>query len=459
MFIDDTIAAIATAPGEAGIGIIRISGPKALETANKIFTAAKKDTDLKDNNRRLVYGHIKDDEAVVDEVLISYMKGPHTFTREDIIEINCHGGFIAVRKILELVLRSGARIADRGEFTKRAFLNGRIDLSQAEAIMDIITAKTSASFEAAQKQLEGNLSSFVNEIRQILKMDLARLVVAIDFPEEDEPEVTYAELKSDLIICKSKITDLINSFDKGKIIRDGLKTVIVGKPNVGKSSLLNAILNESRAIVTEVPGTTRDIIEEYISLGGIPLKIVDTAGIRETDDIVEKIGVQRSRESFDSADLIIMMLDSSKPLTDEDTHILEMMKDKKALILINKTDLPAVFTDEDIKHYAGESPIIRISALEKRGIDLIEKEIEKMVYDGKLTSDNDIMITNARHKASLEKSLEACSDGLSGIENSLEMDILEIDFNNAWSSLGHITGDTVSEDLLDTIFKEFCIGK
>lgn len=459
MFTDDTIAAIATAPGEAGIGIIRISGPKSLEIADRIFQPVKKETRLKDNNRRLVYGHIVDEDKQIDEVLVSYMKAPHTFTREDIIEINCHGGFISVRKILELVLRSGARVADRGEFTKRAFLNGRIDLSQAEATMDIITSKTSASFEAAQKQLEGNLSSAVNDIRQILKMDLARLVVAIDFPEEDEPEVTYAELKRDLLICRDKINDLIKTFDKGKIIRDGLKTVIVGKPNVGKSSLLNALLNESRAIVTEIPGTTRDIIEEYISLGGIPLKIVDTAGIRETDDIVEKIGVQRSRESFDSADLIIMVLDSSKPLTDEDTHILGMMKDKKALILINKTDLQAVFTDEDIKHYAGESPIIRISALEKKGMDLIEKQIEKMVYDGKLTTDNDILITSARHKDSLERACSSCSDALTGIENSLEMDILEIDFNDAWASLGQITGDTVSEDLLDTIFKEFCIGK
>ena len=459
MFIDDTIAAVATAPGEAGIGIVRLSGPKALDIANKIFKPIKGNTDLSMQVRKLVYGHVYDQDKVIDEVLISYMKKPHTFTREDVVEINCHGGYISVRKILEAVIRNGARLADRGEFTKRAFLNGRIDLSQAEAIIDIINAKTNASFDIAQKHLEGNLSASIKQIRDKLTMDLAKITVAIDFPEEDEPEVTYEELSVDLKEVMTSIKGLIASFETGKILRDGLKTVIVGKPNVGKSSLLNAILKESRAIVTEIEGTTRDIIEEYVNIGGIPLKIVDTAGIRETDDLVEKIGVQKSKESFESADLVIMMLDSSRHLSSQDQDILSLLGDKKAIILVNKTDLPSMVTDDEIHNYAKGKPIIRISALEKKGIDLLEKEIENMVLEGSLKTQNDIMVTNARHKMALERAFEACSDALTALADNIPLDIAETDFKNAWNELGHITGDTVSEDLLDTIFREFCIGK
>lgn len=459
MYIDDTIAAVATAPGEAGIGIVRISGPKSLEIANLIFRPISKKSSLLENPRKLIYGHIVDDESVLDEVLIAFMKGPYTFTKEDVVEINCHGGYISVRKILELVIRRGARLADKGEFTKRAFLNGRIDLSQAEAIMDIITSKTNASFEIAQKQLEGNLSSKIKDIRNIITMDLAKITVAIDFPEEDEPEVTYDELSEDLKRISDEIEVLIGSFDKGKIMRDGLKTVIVGKPNVGKSSLLNAILNESRAIVTEIAGTTRDIIEEYVNIGGIPLRIVDTAGIRETDDIVEQIGVQKSKESIESADLVIMMLDSSRELTDEDIDILTSLDNKKSIILMNKTDLLPAITEEDIEKYGKGKTIIKISALEKKGIEELEKEIEKMVYEGQLKTENDIMVTNARHKNSLETAFNACNDALEALGQNIELDIVETDFKIAWDSLGKITGDTVSEDLLDTIFREFCIGK
>ncbi|MBP2028557.1 tRNA modification GTPase [Acetoanaerobium pronyense] len=459
MYIDDTIAAVATAPGEAGIGIVRISGPNSLDIANTIFRPVSKNINILENPRKLIYGHIIDKDIKVDEVLLSFMKGPHTFTREDIVEINCHGGYISVRKILELVIKSGARIADRGEFTKRAFLNGRIDLSQAEATMDIITSKTSASFDIAQKQLEGKLSSKIKEIRDILTLDLAKITVAIDFPEEDEPEVTYEELLADLKKIKDEIHALILSFDKGKIMRDGLKTVIVGKPNVGKSSLLNAILKESRAIVTEIAGTTRDIIEEYVNIGGIPLRIVDTAGIRETEDIVEKIGVQKSKESIESADLVIMMLDSSRELTDEDIEILTYLDNKKSIILMNKTDLAQAITDEDIEKHTHGKSVIKISALENKGIEEIEKEIEKMVYEGELQTENDIMVTNARHKNSLEKAYTSCCDAIDALDSNIELDIAETDFKIAWDSLGQITGDTVSEDLLDTIFREFCIGK
>lgn len=459
MYIDDTITAVATAPGEAGIGIVRISGPKSLDIANMIFRPVSKNTKISENPRKLIYGHIVDNDMKVDEVLLSFMKGPHTFTREDVVEINCHGGYISVRKILELAIKSGARIADRGEFTKRAFLNGRIDLSQAEATMDVITSKTSASFDIAQKQLEGKLSSKIKEIRDILTLDLAKITVAIDFPEEDEPEVTYEELLTDLKKIKDEVHALILSFEKGKIMRDGLKTVIVGKPNVGKSSLLNAILKESRAIVTEIAGTTRDIIEEYVNIGGIPLRIVDTAGIRETEDIVEKIGVQKSKESIESADLVIMMLDSSRELTDEDIEILTYLDNKKSMILMNKTDLDQAITVEDIKKYTHEKSIIKISALENKGIEEIEKEIEKMVYEGELQTENDIMVTNARHKNALEKAYTSCCDAIVALDSNIELDIAETDFKIAWDSLGQITGDTVSEDLLDTIFREFCIGK
>ena len=459
MFIDDTIAAVATAPGEAGIGIVRLSGPKALDIANKIFKPMKVGTDLSLEIRKLIYGHVFEDDKLIDEVLITYMKSPHTFTREDVVEINCHGGYISVRKILESVIRNGARLADRGEFTKRAFLNGRIDLSQAEAIIDIINAKTNASFDIAQKQLEGNLSKSIKGLRDKLTMDLAKITVAIDFPEEDEPEVTYEELSCDLQAIIEQIKNLITSFETGKILRDGLKTVIVGKPNVGKSSLLNAILKESRAIVTEIEGTTRDIIEEYINIGGIPLKIVDTAGIRETDDIVERIGVQKSKESFESADLVIMMLDSSRHLSKEDEDILSLLGDQKAIIIVNKTDLSSLVTDDEIHNYAKGKPIVRISALEKTGIDLLEKEIENMVLEGSLKTQNDIMVTNARHKMALEKALNACIDALMALSDNIPLDIAEIDFKNAWNELGNITGDTISEDLLDTIFREFCIGK
>lgn len=459
MYMEDTITAVATAPGEAGIGIVRISGKNSLEIANKIFTPHIQGKKLAENSRRLIYGMIYDGEKPVDEVLISYMKAPHTFTGEDVVEINCHGGYISVKKILSLVLEKGARMAERGEFTKRAFLSGRIDLSQAEAVIDVIKAKTDASMDLAQSQLSGKLSSQVKVLRDKITMSLARITVAIDFPEEDEPEVTYEELIQYLQEVREGIRELIASFDQGKILRDGLKTVIIGKPNVGKSSLLNAILKESRAIVTDIAGTTRDIIEEYVNIGGIPLKIVDTAGIRDTQDVVEKIGVERSVESLESADLCIMMLDSSQEISPEDREILERIQDKKAIILINKTDLPPKVKEEEIHAYAKDKPIIKISALENTGIDQLEKEIEKMIYGGKLHTENDIMITNVRHKDALEKAEKSCQDGIQGLEDGLPLDILETDFRDIWEYLGWITGESVSEDLLDTIFREFCIGK
>ncbi|MEJ8555353.1 tRNA uridine-5-carboxymethylaminomethyl(34) synthesis GTPase MnmE [Tepidibacter sp. Z1-5] len=459
MYIDDTIAAIATAPGEGGIGIVRISGEKALDIAESVFESVNKKSIKDYNPRTLIYGNIIEDGKIIDEVLLAYMKGPHTYTKEDVIEINCHGGFISVKKILELVLKKGARLAEGGEFTKRAFLNGRIDLSQAEAVMDIINAKTDLSYNVAQSQLEGSLSFKIKELRNKVTELLAHVEVAIDFPDEDVEHITYENLYNKSKELRKEITNLYETSETGKIIRDGLKTVIVGKPNVGKSSLLNAILKESRAIVTDIPGTTRDVIEEFVNINGIPLRIIDTAGIRETEDIVEKIGVQKSRESFESADLAILVLDASRCLSVEDIDILENVKNKNTIVLINKTDLENKIDEDKIKEYVDEKRIIKISALERKGIDKLENEIADMVYKGNVSQGDSVMITNVRHKDSLERAIKSINDAINAIEDNMALDFIEVDLKNIWDYLGEVSGDTVSEDLLDTIFRDFCIGK
>ena len=360
MFIDDTIAAIATAPGEGGIGIIRISGEKSLQVAQSIFKS-KSGKMIKDYNARtLIYGTVVDNEKVIDEVLVAYMKGPNSYTAEDVIEINCHGGFISVKKILELILSKGVRLAEAGEFTKRAFLNGRIDLSQAEAIIDVIKSKTDMAHEVAQSQLEGSLAKKIKDLRMNVTEVLAHLEVSIDFAEEDVEEITYQTLEEKALELRNEIKKLYDTAESGKILRDGLKTVIVGKPNVGKSSLLNSILGENRAIVTDIAGTTRDVIEEFVNIKGIPLKIVDTAGIRETEDVVEKIGVEKSRESFSTADLVIMVLDASRKLSEEDMEILESLKNKKTIVLLNKMDLEPQIELEKIEEFVNSEDIIKI---------------------------------------------------------------------------------------------------
>lgn len=459
MFIDDTIAAIATAPGEGGIGIVRISGEKSLEVAQSIFKS-KSGKMIKDyNTRTLIYGKIVDGEKVIDEVLVAYMKGPNSYTAEDVIEINCHGGFISVKKILELILSKGVRIADAGEFTKRAFLNGRIDLSQAEAIIDVIKSKTDMAHEVAQNQLEGSLAKKIKDLRMNVTEVLAHLEVSIDFAEEDVEEITYQTLEEKAHELRNEITKLYDTAESGKILRDGLKTVIVGKPNVGKSSLLNSILGENRAIVTDIAGTTRDVIEEFVNIKGIPLKIVDTAGIRETEDIVEKIGVEKSRESFSTADLVIMVLDASRKLSEEDMEILESIKNKKTIVLLNKVDLEAQIELEKIKEFVSSDDIIEISALKNQGIEKLQDKIESMVYQGSVKNSSNLMITNSRHKDALFKAYESINDAISAIEQRMPYDFIEVDFKNIWDYLGYINGDTVREDLLDTIFANFCIGK
>ena len=434
MFIDDTIAAIATAPGEGGIGIIRISGEKSLQVAQSIFKS-KSGKMIKDYNARtLIYGTVVDNEKVIDEVLVAYMKGPNSYTAEDVIEINCHGGFISVKKILELILSKGVRLAEAGEFTKRAFLNGRIDLSQAEAIIDVIKSKTDMAHEVAQSQLEGSLAKKIKDLRMNVTEVLAHLEVSIDFAEEDVEEITYQTLEEKALELRNEIKKLYDTAESGKILRDGLKTVIVGKPNVGKSSLLNSILGENRAIVTDIAGTTRDVIEEFVNIKGIPLKIVDTAGIRETEDVVEK-------------------------LSEEDMEILESLKNKKTIVLLNKMDLEPQIELEKIEEFINSEDIIKISALKHQGIEELQDKIEAMVYHGSVKNSSNLMITNSRHKDALFKAYESINDAISAIEQRMPYDFIEVDFKNIWDYLGYINGDTVREDLLDTIFANFCIGK
>jgi len=459
--IDDNITAIATAPGEAGISIVRISGPSAIDVLDRIFRS-KKGISIKEfPQRRIVYGHIVDKEKnkVLDEVLVVYMKAPYTYTKEDIVEINCHGGIVPARNILELVLRNGVRMAEPGEFTKRAFLNGRIDLAQAEAVMDLISAKTDKGFDIALNQLEGGLSRKVRDIRDIIVETLAHLHVSIDYTEEDIEEITYPELLTRSQTIKEKIQSLLKTSETGKIIREGLNTVIIGKPNVGKSSLLNALLRESRAIVTDIPGTTRDIIEEYLSVRGIPLKIVDTAGIRQTEDLVEKIGVERSKEFFNKADLIILVLDASNELTKEDMEIINHIKYKKAIILLNKTDLPQRIREEELKELLGDKRIIKTSIIEEKGLGEIEDEIVNMVYGGQVKSADTSFVTNIRHKNSLERALKSIEEGLNATKQNLPYDLIEVDIKDCYDALGEITGDTVEDDIIDKIFANFCLGK
>lgn len=459
MFIDDTIAAIATAPGEGGIGIIRISGADSIAIASSIFKPFYKENLLDYPNRSLVYGNIVDSDRVIDEVLIARMEGPNSYTAEDVVEINCHGGFISVKKILELVLKKGARLADPGEFTKRAFLNGRIDLSQAEAVIDIINAKTDQSHDIAQTQLEGALSQKVRSLRNMITEVLAQVEVAIDYPEEDIEFITYKELTDKTSQIQKEVVKMYETSDTGKILREGLKTAILGKPNVGKSSLMNWILGENRAIVTEIAGTTRDVIEEFVNIKGIPLKIVDTAGIRETDDIVEKIGVEKSRDHMKSSDLVLVVLDSSRELEEDDLEILDAINPQKTLVLINKIDLESRLDMDKVKEYIAEENIIHISAMENKGLESIHDKIETMVYEGRVSNKGDVMITNTRHKDAIYKAMNSINDAIKGLEDHMSYDFIGVDLKDAWDSLGFINGDTVTEDLLDTIFKNFCIGK
>lgn len=457
--MDDTIAAIATAPGESGIGIIRMTGEKSLVILQNIFKTKDNNTLSQINERRLIYGFIVDDDVILDEVLVVYMKAPRTYTKEDIVEINCHGGMISIRRILELVLKKGARLAEKGEFTKRAFLNGRIDLSQAEAVIDMISAKTDKGFDLALNQLEGHLSNQIRTIRKELVEILSLVIAHIEYPDEDLEEVTYDDLNHQIKQIQDRIKELLRTSDTGKIIKEGLSTVIVGKPNVGKSSLLNALVKESRAIVTEIPGTTRDVIEEVIQIKGVPLRIIDTAGIRETNDVVEKIGVEKSKASFNAGDLIIFILNASEPLTSEDYMIMDLLKDKKAIVLINKTDLPLKIDIKEIQDRLKDKCVIKTSIKENKGIVDLEKAISDMVYTGELKQNDALMITNVRHKNLLERSKKFLEDAIQMVERKEALDFIEIDLRNAWEELGQIIGESIADDIIDEVFSRFCLGK
>lgn len=459
MFNDDTIAAISSAPGEGGIGIVRISGNDSLNILSKIFKGYK-DRDIKDlKSYTMRYGFIYDGDKKIDEVIVSFMEGPKTYTTENIVEIYCHGGPIPVRRTLETVLKSGARLAEPGEFTKRAFLNGRIDLSQAEAVIDMIRSKTEKSMDAALDQLQGALANELKKVKDSLIDIMAHIEATIDFPDEDIDNVLYESLIKE---CDNAIIDidkLIKTADTGKILREGLNTVIVGRPNVGKSSLLNALINENRAIVTDIPGTTRDVIEEQLNIRGIPINLIDTAGIRETNDVVEKIGVEKTKEYFNKADIIIFMLDYSEEYTEEDEEIFKLIKDKKTIILINKVDLPEKLDRRKIDKYRHGKTIIDVSIKDNKGIDLLKDEIYNFVYSGEVKYNQEILVTNIRHKNLLVKAKNSLINAKDTIVQRLPLDFVSIDIREALDSIGEITGETIQEDILNRIFSKFCIGK
>lgn len=459
--IFDTIAAISTFPGEAGIGIVRISGDDALEIISKIFKPYKPKNIKNVKSHTLHYGHIVDPEAkeVYDEVLVSIMKKPNTYTREDIVEINCHGGIVITSKILELVLKQGVRLAEPGEFTKRAFLNGRIDLSQAEAVIDIISAKTMLANKYAQKQLAGYVGSRIKDIKDKIMGLLVHLLALIDFPEEDVEELNKREMLKTAKEVMEDIDKLIISSESGRIIREGLKTAIIGKPNVGKSSLLNALLRENRAIVTEIPGTTRDIIEEYVNVKGIPIKLIDTAGIRDTDELVEKIGVAKSKEVLAEADLILFVLDASRELTKEDYEIFDILTGKNIIFVLNKIDLSKKIDEKELKNLAKDGIIIEVSTVKKIGLEKLENEIYNLVFSGDVNIREEEIIINSRQKEVLinaKKYMESCVEA---IERGYSEDLIVIDLNSALDQLGKITGETATEDLINEIFARFCVGK
>ncbi|MDY5870189.1 MAG: tRNA uridine-5-carboxymethylaminomethyl(34) synthesis GTPase MnmE [Lachnospiraceae bacterium] len=457
----DTIAAIATAMNQSGIGIIRISGNQSIEIVDKIFVNKnKKRTLMNYKSHTIHYGFICDGEEIIDEVMVSIMNKPNSFTTEDTVEINCHGGILLLNHILELVLKNGARLANPGEFTKRAFLNGRIDLSEAEAVMDLISSKNDLALKSSVKQLQGAISKKIKEIRKKIIYEIAFIESALDDPEHISLEEYPEKL---LIIVDNLIEDvnkLLSTAENGKMIKEGINTVIVGKPNAGKSSLLNLLVGEEKAIVTEIAGTTRDILEEDIRISGISLHIIDTAGIRRAEDIVEKIGVEKAKQQVMEADLIIYVVDSSVPLDENDFDIIEMIQDKKCIILFNKTDLESLVSVENLKKRTGkDTVIIKTSTKENTGINDFENAVKEMFFHGEISLNDEVMITNMRHKEALQETLESLKQVKKSIKMQMPEDFYSIDLMSAYSSLGKIIGEEVEEDLVNEIFSKFCMGK
>ncbi|MDO4300531.1 MAG: tRNA uridine-5-carboxymethylaminomethyl(34) synthesis GTPase MnmE [Clostridia bacterium] len=453
--IDDTIAAISTATGNGGIGIVRLSGSEAVEICDKIFVSPKGKKLSQQKSHTIHFGNIVYEGKIIDEVLVSVMRAPNTYTREDVVEINTHGGYRAVTAVLNTVIKSGARMAEPGEFTKRAFLNGRIDLTQAEAVIDIINAKTDASREAAMLRLEGRLSKEIRNVREDILMMLAHIEAGIDYPEHDDEAMTYNLIADNTKKALKAVDRLISSADTGKIYKEGIKTVILGRPNVGKSSLLNAMLEEDRAIVTDIPGTTRDSLEEMLNVNGIPLNIIDTAGIRNTDDVIEQIGVEKSKSLAEQADLILLMFDGSRELSSEDRELIDLVKNKKTITLINKLDLEQKIDIEALN----ELEPVNISVKSDMGINDIYERIKEMFSFGDININNEVLISGERNKESLFKAKRYLENVMETVENRMPEDFITMDLTEAYAALGEITGEALEEDIIDKIFSEFCLGK
>jgi len=455
----DTIAAISTALGEGAIAIVRVSGDDAVEKVDRIF----KGKDLTEvPSHTIHYGHIVDLDTnqVIEEVMVSIMRAPRTFTRENIVEINCHGGLVSVNKVLQLILAQGVRLAEPGEFTKRAFLNGRIDLSQAEAVMDLIRAKTDRAMNVAINQMEGRLSKLIGRLRQEILETLAHVEVNIDYPEYDDvEEMTHNILIEKATHVRSEIEKILETSKQGKILREGIATAIIGRPNVGKSSLLNSLVQEKKAIVTDIAGTTRDVIEEYVNVRGVPLKLIDTAGIRETEDVVERIGVERSKEMMSQADLVLVVVNYSEALTNEDEDLFRAVQGKDFIVIVNKTDLPQAIDMERVTELAAGNRVITTSLIEEQGIDELEKAIADLFFEGTIDSTDMTYVSNARHIGLLTQAGQTIGDAIEAIENGVPIDMVQIDLTRTWEILGEITGDTVHESLIDQLFSQFCLGK
>ncbi|WML24331.1 tRNA uridine-5-carboxymethylaminomethyl(34) synthesis GTPase MnmE [Neobacillus sp. OS1-33] len=458
----DTIAAISTPMGEGAIAIVRLSGDEAILIADKLFRSIGGKKLSEAATHTIHYGHLLDPKSgqVVEEVMVSVMRGPKTFTKEDVVEINCHGGIVSVNRVLMQVLTNGARLAEPGEFTKRAFLNGRIDLSQAEAVMDLIRAKTDRAMNVALGQMEGRLSKLIQRLRQEILEILAHVEVNIDYPEYDDvEEMTHKMLAEKAYFVREEIKKLLQTSEQGKILREGLSTAIVGRPNVGKSSLLNSLVHENKAIVTDIPGTTRDVIEEYVNVRGVPLRLLDTAGIRETEDIVERIGVERSRQVLQDADLILLVLNYADKLSLVDEQLFEVVKGMDVIVIINKTDLEQQIDLDKVRELAKEHKIVTTSLLEDRGVDELEEAIASLFFAGTIDAGDITYVSNSRHIALLHQSLTTIEEAIDGVEMGTPIDIVQIDLTRTWELLGEIIGESVHESLIDQLFSQFCLGK
>jgi tRNA modification GTPase len=455
----ETIAAIATPLGEGGIAVIRISGEDAVEVGHHVFRSRQPLTAVPTHT--VHYGHIVDPDSGerIEEALVTVMRAPRSFTMEDVVEVSCHGGIVSVKRVLELILRSGARLAEPGEFTKRAFLNGRIDLTQAEAVIDLIRSKSDRASTLALKQVEGQLSKKINELRESLVELMAHIEVNIDYPEHDVEEMTNSFIKERCTVLQREVALLLAASQQGKVLREGIVTAIVGKPNVGKSSLLNMLIRENKAIVTDIPGTTRDVIEEYITIKGMPLKLLDTAGIRETVDLVEKIGVEKSRTALSEADLILLVLNYNEPLMEDEIQLIEQIDAKQTLLIVNKMDLPQQLDMEYLRNRFAEERIIPMSVLAYEGLDKLEDAISKIFFSGEIESEDMTYVSNIRHIHLLYRAKEALEEAYQGTEQWMPIDMIQIDLRNAWENLGEVIGDSVSETLIDQIFSKFCLGK